>query len=679
MNVRIVLTIFRKEILDMLRDRRTLIAMIAVPVLLYPVLFLGFSQVMLIQHQRMEEQPSLVALEGDRALLRSWLREVPMVEIKPSAEPRADLLAGELHAVAHAPEGASQTLEEGGSVPIEIYYDGTETLSYQAATRLHDALEEQQARILDTRVREAGLEEDYVRPITLDRVNWAPAARTAGNLLGIMLPVIMVLMLGVGAFYPAVDLTAGEKERGTFEALLSTPTSKLEIVTGKFMTVFLLSMLTGLLNLGSLLATFAFQFGQLEHELGELEFRLGLETALLILLALIPLAFFISAIMMSVSVFARTFKEAQNFVTPFFILITIPPALVALPGVRLGAVTQFLPIANVALLFKELMTGVVPAEQVFAVLLSTTAYALLALLVAAWIFQREEVVLSQDKGIPLTLRRDRLTPRAYPTPGLSLFLFGLCLVLLFYAGTYAQYRNIFIGLLITQWLIVLAPAVLLLWYMRIDLRTALLLHRPHLATLASSALVGLAWVLLIIQIGVWHNQILPVPDEMARYMESLFDVQHTGVNVWMLLLIVAVSPAICEEALHRGALLTGLRQNLPTWAVIVAVGFLFGLFHLSIYRLIPTALSGMLLTYLVIRSGAIWHGVLVHLLVNSAAILLATGTIPAALGGYIEHADIETHGLPWPVSVIAVLLFAGGIALFEWSVRRNNSGEPAKR
>ena len=672
MNTRIVLTILRKELLDMLRDRRTLIAMIAVPVLLYPVLFLGFSQIMLIQHERMEEQPAIVALEGDRPLLRSWLQETPLIELRPSPDPQADLLDGNLHAVVRVPDNAADILAEGGTVPINVFYDGTDTMSHRAATRLQDALQDKLDEILDARVREAGLPEAYARPLDIDRTNWAPAARTAGNLLGIVLPVIMVLMLGVGAFYPAVDLTAGEKERGTFEALLSTPTSKLEIVTGKFLTVFILSMLTGLLNLGSMLATFAFQFGHLEQELGELEFRLGLETALLILVALVPLAFFISAIMMSVAVFARTFKEAQNFVTPFFILITIPPALVALPGVQLGPVTQFVPIANVALLFKELMMGMVPAEQVFAVLLSTTAYALLALLAAAWIFQREEVVLSEDKGIPLTLRRDHLTPRTYPTPGLSLFLFGLCLVLLFYAGTYAQYRNIFIGLLITQWIIILAPVLLLFWYTRINLRTSLLLHRPDPASLGASALVGLTWVLLIIQIGYWHNLILPVPDEMARYMESLFDVQQTGVNVWTLLLIVAVSPAICEEVLHRGALLSGLRQKLPSWAVVLAVGILFGLFHLSIYRLIPTALSGVLLTYLVIRSGAIWHGMLVHLLVNASAILLATQTVPAPVLGFLEEADIERRGLPWWLLAIAVTGFAASICLFEWTVRRRS-------
>ncbi len=175
-----------------------------------------------------------------------------------------------------------------------------------------------------------------------------------------ILPLIMVLMIAVGAFYPAVDLTAGEKERGTFETLLSTPTSKIEIVAGKFLTVFALAMTTGILNLASMAATFILLASQIQPLLGgqiNFEVHLPFQAFFIILFVMVPLAFFISAVMMSVAVMTRSFKEAQNYVTPVFMAIMLPGVFAGMPGAELTAANQFIPIYNVVLLFKDLMTG----------------------------------------------------------------------------------------------------------------------------------------------------------------------------------------------------------------------------------------------------------------------------------------------------------------------------------
>ncbi|MFP4171415.1 MAG: ABC transporter permease subunit/CPBP intramembrane protease [Candidatus Hydrogenedentota bacterium] len=668
MRFALVLTIFAKELRDMLRDRRTLIAMIAVPVLLYPILFLVFSQVMIIQQERIERAPSTIALEGEEALLRSWLEAAPRLEIEPSADPEADLLGGRVHAVVRLEEKAAAALETGGTADVTILYDAMEHESTQAATRAQEALDDKHEALLETRVREAGLDPAYMRPLKIQQEDAAPAAKTGGAILGMVLPVIMVLMLGVGAFYPAVDLTAGEKERGTFETLLSTPTSKLEIVAGKFLTVFCISLLTGLMNLASMLATFWIQIGQLDEELGGAEIHLAPVTGLIILAALIPLAFFISALMMSVAVFARSFREAQNFVTPFFVLITLPPALVALPGVTLSAATQFLPIANVALLFKTLMTEPVAGETMFAVFFSTGTYALLSLVLAAWIFQREDVVLSQQRGIPLSLRRAEFPREPAPTPGFALFLYGLAVILLFYAGTYVQARNIFTGILITQWGLILLPVAFFLWYVRVNFKQALLLYLPRPTDFGVSLLIAAAWILIIIQIGVWHEQLFPMPEELGQYMQGLFAVEERG--VWGLLFIVALSPAVCEEVLHRGVLLSGLRRTMPAWTAIIVTALLFGLFHLSIHRLLLTTLSGIVLGYLVWRNRSLITGMVVHFCINASAVLAMTGRLPAFLRSYVEEGQIEEHGLPWPLFGFAVAVFAAGVTLMEWRSRR---------
>ncbi len=665
MNTRTVFTIFRKEILDMVRDRRTLIAMVAVPVVLYPALFLAASQAIVVQRDRIEAQPSRVALHGPAvSITAAWLDQSGEIEIIASTDPERELLAGFLDAVVTAPESSANALQEGGAMAIEVWFDATESRSAQAAQRVQEALNEARDRLVAERAEAAGLSLDYVNPLDVETENRAPAAKTAGAILGLILPVLMVVMLGVGAFYPAVDLTAGEKERGTFEALLSTPASKLEILTGKFLTVFSLSLCTGLLNLASMLATFALQLGQLEAEFGEMTISFPPHTAITILFALIPLAFFISAMMMSVAVLARSFKEAQNFVTPFFFLITLPPALAAMPGTDLGPITQFLPIANVALLFKELMTASVPAETIFAVLFSTTIYALLGLLAATWIFQREDVILSQERGIPLTINRRHFKRMDLPTPGLALLLYVFCLLLLFYVGSYAQSRNIFVGLLITQWLLLLLPTLAVLLYVRVNIRTALALRLPPAKSWPPFLLLMPAWMVLIIQFGVWHNEILPVPEEMERYMRSLFDPSATGLGLPAMLLILALTPAICEEALFRGAMLSGLRQRLAPWAAVLVTGLLFGLFHLSIFRILPTALSGVLLGYLVLRGRSLLPGVAGHFIINASAVLILAEALPDSLLYFFIEQDVEQQGFPWWVLAPACAVFAVSAAWY---------------
>lgn len=676
MNARTVWTILRKELLATVRDRRTLIMMIGVPLLLYPAMLLIGLQAALIQHQKLDLTVSRVAVIAvDRPVIENWLRRNGKLEVVESKNPREDLRRGKLDAVVLA-EGVVQTvLDAGGQVCIEILYDSTEFGSRDAAARIDRTLTDISSVLRRGRLERVGIEESYVYPLHFQRQDVASPEKTTGNLLGIALPFFMVMTIALGAFYPAVDLTAGEKERGTFETLLSTPASKFEIVTGKFLAVFLLAMITGLLNLLSMAATFVFALAQLGDVLAqEIPFAIGFGPLayLAILGVTIPLAFFISALMMSLAVFARSFKEAQNYITPFFLAIIMPASVAAMPGVELGPATVFIPITNVVLLFKELMIGQASLEMTFAVLLATAVYALLALLFAAWVFQREEVVLSEERGIPLTFHRSEIIPSDAPTPGYALGLYALVLLAIFYAGSWLQHRGLWTGLLATEWGIILLPALGALWFARIRFAPALSLAPLTRRHLLGALCIGPTAVVLLIQLGVWSNEILPVPPDYKNAFTELFDTGGAPSRLVLLLFIVAVSPAICEEILFRGVLLSGLRARLGVGGSIVAVGFLFGLFHLSVYRLLPTMLMGMLLTYLVLRSGSILSGMAVHFLSNALAVLLATKTYPAGFERLFDLKTIELQGLPAWVLGITAAVFVAGIALIEQARRDGN-------
>ncbi len=679
MKARIVRTIFFKELLDTFRDRRTLIAMVGVPVILYPALFILATQATLIQQSRMEKTRAKVAVTGeDASQIVGWLEAEEKIEVTPSDEPLADLEAGKLDAVVTVPAGVAEALEAGGTAEIEIAYDAAEVVSRKASDRLEEVLRKARDALIAERIENEGLADTFAKPLKLTWENVAPPSKATGSILGTILPLLMVVMLGVGAFYPAVDLTAGEKERGTFETLLSTPTSKMEIVFGKFFAVFTLSMLTGLLNLASMIATLLFQLTQIMDATEGTDFALDItdippQTFAAILLVLIPLSLFISAMMMSVALLARSFKEAQNYVTPFFMALIIPASIVAIPGVELTPGTQFIPVGNVSLLFRDLMMGKATLDEVFIVFLVTTVYALIALVIATWMFQREDVILSEESGIPLTFNRDRIEARELPSLGTSLGIFAVVMLLIFYAATYAQSRNLHLGLLLTQYGLILVPVLLALWYVKANPKTTLNLRPPRAGAALGTLLMAPAWVVISIQLGVYHNRVLPAPPELMELAEKLFAVSELPGGVWTLLFIVAISPAICEEVLFRGMLLSGFRQRLPQWAAILAVGILFGFFHLSIYRLVPTGLTGIFFTYLVLRSGSIYLAMFAHFVLNGLSILIETGNFPAFVMDFLENANIEQSGLPLWVVGTAIAVFLAGIILMESAGRQRPS------
>lgn len=662
MKLRTVHAILRKELLETLRDKRTLIAMVGIPLLLYPALILVMAQALTVQQSKIKEAESRVAVSaGEAEEVRECVEAIPKVRIVHSREPGEALRAGELDAVVVAEAGTHDALTGTGSAEVRVQYDSTEVESQEALRRIKKGLRAESDRLLQQRLKRIGKEREFAEPIKIVEQNVAPPKKQAGHIVGMVLPMVMIMMLGVGAFYPAVDLTAGEKERGTFETLLSTPTSKTEIVCGKFLTVFCISIITALLNLGSM--TLSLQMTtNLPVQITPLDVGL-------ILLILVPLAFFICSVMMSIALFARTFKEAQNYVTPFYIFIMLPAMVAALPGMKLSPGTVFVPITNVALLFRDLLTEKTGVEAVFSVFLSTAVYALLALVVAVWLFQREEVILSEEKGFPLTLRRSAFVPRKAATLGLSLMLFALTLLLLFYVGTYVQSRNMIRGLLITEWGLILLPAVLILWYVRVDLRESLRCKGPPLAAVPATVLIAAGTCVLVVQISVWQSRVLPIPDEMTEAMKNMFVYDGTVRGLMILLLATAVSPAICEEVLFRGAILSGVRSRLSAGMSILVVAVLFGLFHVSVYRLLATGLLGAAITYVVLRAGSIYVGMLFHFLHNATVVLASTGNVPGPIRAFLEAEQVDAKGFPAWVLLSALAVLVAGIVLMEMTRR----------
>jgi sodium transport system permease protein len=196
--------------------------------------------------------------------------------------------------------------------------------------------------------------------------------------------------------YPGIDLTAGEKERGTMETILSSPISRMHLVLGKFLLVLTASLVTAALSVTSMGISFAVlghlhAFDQAGNDAAQLQMHIGLATVLSVFVMVLPLAVLFSALIMTIALFAKSYKEAQSYITPIMMLVIIPAVAAMLP-VDLNAKLALVPILNASLLCKELVTGTYHWNYIAIIFFSTCVYAAAALFLAVRMFQREEVL-----------------------------------------------------------------------------------------------------------------------------------------------------------------------------------------------------------------------------------------------------------------------------------------------
>ncbi len=335
------------------------------------------------------------------------------------------------------PANLSEQLEREGKISIPIKYNSIDEPSQITGLRLKEMLDRWRKSIVASRLKRDQKTQSYTEPITVKSEDVATASEVGGNVWSRLFPFLLVMMSLTGAFYPAVDLCAGEKERGTMETLLISPASRAEIVAGKFLTIMLASVITALLNLVSMGLTGI----QLANRFGGIALAPGrrpaisaltpptLQAAFWMIVLLIPLAAFFSAVCLALAILARSMKEGQYYMTPLY-LVCIPLVFLTLaPEIELNLFISLLPITGVALLLKALILEKydVAARFFLPVMIPTLVYAAVALRWAVDQFQREEVLFREAEHFSVGswlrhLFRDR---EPTPTGGQATLCFAL--------------------------------------------------------------------------------------------------------------------------------------------------------------------------------------------------------------------------------------------------------------
>jgi sodium transport system permease protein len=395
--------VYSKELLELVRDRKTLFFIIALPLLIFPVLFGGMAAV--VASAALDEEQKVLnyalinggqAPEFQQALFyhRNFkAHDITFIDEQSIIDA---IRREQLDVVIKINTAHKQDLVNEKQSDWHIYFNDSSQLN-QVRHKTNKVFEQYAGKLRSAKLTNIGLTAKQFavlnQPVNLKTIDTADERENVGEKVGGILPYLLIVLCLTGAMYPAIDLGAGEKERGTLETLLLTPVSRYAIVLGKFFTIMTTAIVTALITVFSLIF-WSYLIGELANVdfIARILSSVSIVDLMLIVLMLIPVSAIFAAILLSISIYARSFKEAQNYMGPVSMLGFFPVMVAMLPGVKLNWTWSLVPISNVALAIKEIVKGTIDYMMMFSILASSICFAVLAVIFCVYWFNQESVL-----------------------------------------------------------------------------------------------------------------------------------------------------------------------------------------------------------------------------------------------------------------------------------------------
>lgn len=670
----IIRTLVKKEMLDVLRDKKTVLMMLVVPLVLYPLIYIGAMQVMAFISSNMETQDYKIVVEAqDEGALLNKLAEATgegtdtdgaqsyeITVVDASGIPDYETALNEEEIDAYI-SGRMQD----GKIQYDVYYLSSETNSAYAADLVMDILDELREDMTRQKLVDEGMDVQAVlEPIGYKKQDTASSEQSLGSIMGSILPFMLVISLLIGTMYPAIDTTAGERERGTLETILTLPVTNRQLILSKFITVAAIGVVSALLNILSMgaIAVYMYKLMDLQTEVAALDLAKFVPAILVCVLAVFAFSLFISAITMCVTSFAKSYKEANNYITPLMLVVMFVGYAGFIPNLELTRTMAMVPVANICLLIKNIMVFKIDYGAIAVVLLSNVAYAVIAILFLSRIYDSEAILFSDTKaGLQLFERRENLKKGGVPTISDVWFVVALTLLLVLYAGSMLQVRFGLAGVFGTQMIILLVPLFMVAYTKRDLCQTYGFRGTAAVGYLGAVLLVaGLFLVNIVISTGLM--KLLP---GSAENVETAFS-GILGGNALAGFIVIAAAPAVCEEMLFRGVILHSLKAKYRVSTAVIITAALFGVFHMSLVKFIPTGLLGLALCIVAWWTDSIYPAMLMHFINN--AVSVAVMYYPEQVGKILPVLNKNTLSVADVLclcAVGAVLMGIGGALLWK--------------
>ncbi|MDX2361628.1 MAG: ABC transporter permease subunit [Crocinitomicaceae bacterium] len=380
-----IFTIFKKELKDTLRDRRTLMMMLVIPILIFPIIlnvFVGISESFNEEAINKEVKIGVIA-DADNYVVEQLIAlpdsfgKKQIVFYSDTSTLQEDVRLDSIQLGIYVPVEFSDQLANKQPATAKVYFNGTDLGMQDRAQKYMSTIEN---IALQERYLDLDLNPEELTPIISSYNNVASDKEMIGKLAGGILPYIFIAFGFLGCMYPAIDLFTGEKERGTIETLLTTPVARWQILFGKMGVVVLSGLLAASAALlGLFISIEVLDIVENQELLGIIHGILNVKFVLLLFALLFPLTVFFAGVMIPIAVYAKSFKEAQSIITPLNLVMVLPAMVGFFPGVELNLTTACIPVVNVVLATKELIAGTLDYSLLglsFAVMLALAVVAI---------------------------------------------------------------------------------------------------------------------------------------------------------------------------------------------------------------------------------------------------------------------------------------------------------------
>lgn len=731
-----VLLIWRREMRDQLRDRRTLFMVAVLPVLMYPLL--GTSMFQLAQFMKqstgrvavygaeeLSETPDLPALLADDRFAPELFfspEDIDRleVEVRPASEDAIErakqaIADDEIDVAVCFPDGFGDRLQdlrellvqarESDTMPASVVAPRPTVLSNSsreasqvAGMRTEGVVRRWRDAVVQRNLNAGNVPSAATSPFAVAQIDVASKQSRDAMLWSKLLPFVVFLWALTGAFYPAIDLCAGEKERGTLETLLASPARRTEIVGGKLLTVMTFSVFTSLLNLASLAFTAKILMGQLSGIAGGAISIAPPSTAAMawLVVAVIPIAALFSALSLACAAYARSTKEGQYYFMPLFLAVT-PLMLVPMsPGVELNLGNSLVPVMGLVLLLRAMIENQIADVFQFAapVVLVTVTCCWLAMRWAVSQFNQESVLFRESERFDLRAAAKMMVRRRGATPSAGAAM--ACVAGVFLMQTVVRSLTpppvvgesgfgYFTGVVLaSQVLCILLPALFVVWLLARDWRQTLLLDQPLTAGWLLNALIAGALAVCVHPLGqrlaLFIKQLYPLSEAVEAQLSGLTQLFGDAPPLWAVLLLMAALPAVCEEIAFRGVVLSGLRKSLGDAGGVLMTAVLFGATHTVLQQSLAAAPVGALIGVIALRTRSLVPCIAFHASYNALQLVSALNAekIRDNTADWGLPEMVFTEIAPGQLGYAAPIAILGGIVAVGllWGLRRYGRGNP---
>lgn len=390
----IISIVFKKESVDMFRDRKVLVSSILIPLILFPLLYGFMGKGMNKENKEVIENTKIALVEQENSEFGEFLRNIENIEIVDSKDIQADLGENNIYLSLTIPENFDESINDGNQGELEILYDNTSTKSTMAYNIIQEYIRSYSDQIVTKRLDEKGIDTSILTPISIKEESLVKEEEGMGKMmLAMLLPMLLVIYCATGPLPAATDLGAGEKERGTLEPLLTTQANRFSLLWGKFFAITVMGVMTAIASLIGILIAIK-QNPEMFGELGN-GMALGFEPQVFVFIAIITILMTMTfgALELAISIYARSFKEAQTYLTPITMIGMFASfGSFMVDGKNIPVYFFALPVVNGSAALKQLALGIVNYTNIGITIGFMLIYVLASILFARYMFSRENVI-----------------------------------------------------------------------------------------------------------------------------------------------------------------------------------------------------------------------------------------------------------------------------------------------